>query len=135
MSHEVVALSRRFVPASSASVSTRGGQVHAHNSAPTVCVARHSRGHLGTNSMSMMCRLVRSAAVVAMVGLCAVSPACAGLKHGIWRGTLVDSLGRTMNVRANVHLVDGRDRCEEFFGRFRCRGVGCPLRRGGVDVM
>src|SRR5262245_65923539 len=73
-----------------------------------------------------------------MVGLlCTVGPACANLvpSYIVWQGTLEDSLGRTSVVRAHARLVERRDRCAEFFGRFRCYGVGCPLRRGRVSAL
>ena len=54
--------------------------------------------------------------------------------HVAWRGTLVDSQGNTMTLRAHAHLRYGRDIGPEYPGRMRCIGTGCPFRRGSIEA-
>jgi hypothetical protein len=52
-------------------------------------------------------------------------------RHIAWRGTIVDTRGATGTLTARARLVENREYPEGVYrGRFRCRGAGCPLRRG-----
>ena len=51
-----------------------------------------------------------------------------------WRGTLTTTAGLTGTFIARTHLTSGRDLTPTFEGRFRCRGSGCPMRHGYIQL-
>jgi hypothetical protein len=51
-----------------------------------------------------------------------------------WRGTLTTMAGITETFTARTHLISGRDLTPTFEGRFRCRGSGCPMRHGYIQL-
>lgn len=52
-----------------------------------------------------------------------------------WRGTTTTADGLTGTFRVRTRFHDGRDMCPEYRGRFRCRGAGCPLPHGKIELL
>lgn len=51
----------------------------------------------------------------------------------VWEGTLTDAQNLTGNLRIRARLVpESRVDDAHFRGRVRCRGTGCPMRRGSI---
>jgi hypothetical protein len=75
--------------------------------------------------------------------LCAVLLAGAGRasgsfadlpRHIVWRGTLTTTQGLTADMHARGRLRNNRIYDNTYLGRFRCRGAGCPMRRGHFEA-
>src|SRR5262245_12664546 len=79
---------------------------------------------------------IRLAALSMVLRSCVSAASSIGrLPHRVvWRGTLRAACLAYMLV-ARARRVDGRDSGPHYPGRFRCRGTGCPARRGHIEFI
>jgi len=80
---------------------------------------------------------IRLAALTVVLLSSLASPASSipRLPHRVvWRGTIT-AAGETNMLVARTRLVEGRDIEPHYPGRFRCRGSGCPARRGHIEFI
>ena len=78
-------------------------------------------------------------ALLAMGFLALAVPARAQkLPHRIvWNGTVTTTEGFTGTFTARTHYIEATSPEEQsvYFGHFRCRGRGCPWRRGNANFL
>jgi hypothetical protein len=73
--------------------------------------------------------------IAAVLTLAVAFPAFARFpRHLVWRGTITTTDGAVGTFRARTRLHDGRDMDMEYRGSLRCKGDGCPLRHGRIEV-
>ena len=74
------------------------------------------------------------AAALLTLALAAVPAFARAPRHLVWRGTITTTDGSVGTFTARTRLHDGRDMETEYRGRLRCKGNGCPLRHGRIEL-